>query len=257
MTFDAAARTYDADFTHTPLARWLRDLVRSDLPFQAGDHILEIGCGTGEDALWLAQQGIMVTATDASAGMLAEAERKLNAAGVGERVRLQQLDINRVGAQPVAVQPRYDGLFANFGVLNCAEDRRALVEYLAGQVGTGGSAVLVVMSPVCPWEIGWHLLHGQIRQAFRRFRSGIEAHAGGGQMVRVWYPSPWRLRRDFAPYFRHVQTTGIGVVLPPSYLNPLVQRAPGVFARLARLERSIGRFSPLLNDHYLMVLERR
>ena len=35
--------------------------------FTPGQHILELACGTGEDALWLAQRGIQVTATDGSA----------------------------------------------------------------------------------------------------------------------------------------------------------------------------------------------
>src|SRR5574341_1364692 len=60
--FDAAALTYDEIFTQRRLGSWLREMVRERLPFQPGDHILELGCGTGEDALWLAQRGISVTA---------------------------------------------------------------------------------------------------------------------------------------------------------------------------------------------------
>ena len=39
-----------------------------------GDHVLELGCGTGRDARFLASIGAKVLATDGSAGMLREAE---------------------------------------------------------------------------------------------------------------------------------------------------------------------------------------
>lgn len=285
--FDAAAPTYDTEFTHTPLALWLRDMVWSCLPFQPGDHVLEIGCGTGEDALWMAQRGIFVTATDASPAMLAETERKIAAAGVGDRVKFAPLDMNQIGLttppQPLSPVDRreglthiprammlpsptsgdgdgvFDGIFSNFGVLNCAANRPALAAWLAQHIHRGGKAVLVIMNPLCPWEIVWHLAHGQVKTAFRRLKSGGMAHAGGGQMVQVWYPSPGRLRREFAPFFRPVQTIGIGALLPPSYLGYLVARYPKTFERAAVLDGRIGRIFPftVLNDHYLIVMERR
>lgn len=291
--FDAAAPTYDTDFTYTSLALWLREMVRAYLPFQPGDHVLEIGCGTGEDALWMAQQGIYVRATDASPAMLAEAERKITAAGYADWVQFEHTDMNHVNKTDVmyrvptttdtvgtpymasAVPPgetpsplvgegagdegKCNAIFSNFGVLNCAADRPALAAWLAERIAPGGKAVFVVMNPLCPWEIIWHLAHGQITTAFRRLKSGGMAHAGGGQSVQVWYPSPGTLRREFAPYFRHEKTVGIGSLLPPSYLGHLVDRYPKTFARLAWWDRWIGRYFPftMLNDHYLMVLERR
>jgi SAM-dependent methyltransferase len=48
-----------------------------------GDHpvtpcrALEVGCGTGTNAIWLAEQGFEVLATDVAAGALAQARRKL------------------------------------------------------------------------------------------------------------------------------------------------------------------------------------
>ncbi|HYN90030.1 MAG TPA: hypothetical protein VER55_15965, partial [Ardenticatenaceae bacterium] len=89
-------------------------------------------------------------------------------------------------------------------------------------------------------------------------RNGIEAHAGGGATVRVWYPSPRRLRAEFAPWFRPVRTVGIGVLLPPPYLDHLVERRPALFDRLRRIEgRVAGSFpATLFNDHYLIDFER-
>lgn len=246
--FDAAAATYDADFTERRLAVWLRQMVRAHVPFRAGERVLELGCGTGEDARWLSERGVHVTATDASAEMLALTRAK------ALDVTVQQLDMN---ALPPPGDMQYDGVFSNFGALNCVEDLPALAAWLAPQVR--GKLVFVVMGRWCPWEIGWHLAHLQPRTAFRRMGAGgIPAQVGDGVTVRVWYPSPHELRRAFAPHFRTVQTVGIGTLLPPSYLDHLVERWPGTFARFAAWDRRFGKswLMRTFNDHYLMVLAR-
>jgi SAM-dependent methyltransferase len=260
--FDAAAAEYDTGFTRTRLGRWLRAAVRERLAtsFRPGDRVLELGCGTGEDAVWLAQRGVRVVATDASRAMLSIARRKAEASGVGDRVLFAQLDLASTGAWAKLARQygECDGAFSSFGALNCLPDRRQLASALAGLVRPERHVVVVLMGPVCPWEIVWHLAHGQLRTAFRRFRSGVEAHVGGGETTHVWYPSPRRIRREFLPHFRHLETVGIGAILPPSYLSRWVDRWPGIFGRLAVLDSRLGNSSlcTWLNDHYLVRLER-
>jgi ubiquinone/menaquinone biosynthesis C-methylase UbiE len=257
--FDAVAGAYDADFAHSRLGVWLRDMVRAYIPFQAGDHVLELGCGTGEDALWMGSHEIRVTATDSSAEMLSIARRKIDAAGLSPIVSLAQLDMNQIGEHADDNKIRYDGVFSNFGAINCVEERTKLARYLAERIQYGGKVVLVVMSPYCPWEIFWSLLHGKFRTVFRRFKKGGMAHVGGDQYVRVWYPSPRTLQQEFAPHFKRIQTIGVGVLLPPSYLDHLAERYPKLFANVAKMDRWMGRYFPFtwLCDHYLMILERQ
>jgi SAM-dependent methyltransferase len=255
--FDAVATGYDASFTDRRLGRWLRDAVRERLAaaFASGSRVLELGCGTGEDAVWLAGRGVHVTATDSSAAMLEVAREKAKRAGVAERVSTISLDLRRPADAPALAS--FDGAFANFGALNCVGDRRPVEEAFARWVRPGGALVLVVMGPVCAWEIAWHLAHAKPRQAFRRLRGGAPAHVGSGATVRVWYPSPRRLRAELAPWFRHRETAGVGVLLPPPYLDELVERHAEGFARIRRLERRIERRSAWLADHYVGVFERR
>ncbi len=269
--FDAAASDYDSDFTTTQLARWLREAVWAvlDSAFQPGDRVLELGCGTGEDAVWLARRGVRVVATDASLSMLEVARGKVEAAGVRSKVDLLHLDLASIDADRSPItdhrslisdhRPPFTGAFSNFGPLNCLADRRALAEALARWIEPGGKVVLVVMGPACPWEIGWHVLHGQPGAAFRRFGQGVAAHVGDGATIPVWYPSPRTLAREFSNGFEVKRVAGIGSVLPPSYLSHLVDRYPSLFSRLAKLDRRVGTTWPAtwLNDHYLMVLQRQ
>src|SRR5258705_4602524 len=77
--FDHMAREYDNVFTNSMIGRAQRDAVWSVLTqvFQHGDHILELNCGTGEDALFLAGNGVSITACDASEQMIHIASNRL------------------------------------------------------------------------------------------------------------------------------------------------------------------------------------
>src|ERR1700683_3015332 len=79
--FDARAEAYDGQFTRTRIGTAMRAAVwaRCAARFRPGFRILEMNCGTGEDARWLASQGMKVLATDISPRMIEVARRKLTA----------------------------------------------------------------------------------------------------------------------------------------------------------------------------------
>lgn len=57
--------------------------------------VLDAGCGTGTEALWLAEQGWAVTAADISATALAEAKSRAAVADAGEHVDWVETDLSR------------------------------------------------------------------------------------------------------------------------------------------------------------------
>jgi SAM-dependent methyltransferase len=239
--FDAVAPTYDAEFTDTRLGRWLRARVWRHLTFAPGSHVLEIGCGTGEDAAWLGRRGVSVLATDVSPAMLTVAAQKTNGLPVA---------FARQDAANLTVDGIFEGAFANFGVLNCVSDLACLAERLP--LRTGGTFVAVVMGPFCLWETAWYALHGDIQRATRRWRPAT-ASIGGADLP-LWYPSPRHLTAAFKPRFALRHCEGLGTLLPPSYLSGLVDRWPTAFAWLARHDSRLG---TRLADHYVAVFERR
>jgi ubiquinone/menaquinone biosynthesis C-methylase UbiE len=76
--FDGLAREYDAQFTATALGTLLRRITWRNFErvFAQRESLLDIGCGTGEDAIHLASLGHRVVATDASLPMIRMAGRK-------------------------------------------------------------------------------------------------------------------------------------------------------------------------------------
>ena len=281
MAFDSLAPTYDQDFTTSPIARYLRERVHARLncSFHAGDHVLELGCGTGEDALYLASQGIHVTATDASEKMLEAARAKT--AG-NPLVRVERLDLRELSSSPPQLAatplPRergegfcspspaqagmrgiYTGVFANFGVLNCLSDWHPMAAWLAAGIQPGGIAAFGVMSPLCLWELAWHGLHGDFRTATRRLRKTAPFQPDlSAEPMQISYPTIRHLSRDFAPYFKRVHVEGLGLFLPPSDVYGVIEKRPRLRKRLTMLE---ARFAPLpvfapFADHYWIEFQR-
>jgi len=247
--FDALAPTYDADFTQTPIARYLRERVHAHLMrhFQPEMHVLELGCGTGEDALFLANQGIRVTATDASEVMLAAAHEKTASRA---NVRLLPLDLS--APQSVEDGVQYDGVFSNFGALNCLSNWHALAQWLATVTRPGGIAAFGIMAPYCTWEFVWHVLHWQWNIALRRLR-GSEFDG-----IPIAYPTVKRLRRDFSPHFRLIAVKPLGFFLPPTALFGVIEKRPRLMQRLMAWEDRVQEASWLaqLADHYWIELRR-
>src|SRR5688500_7468319 len=86
--FDRVAASYDQDFTQTETGRLQRDQVWQYLEKQlpsSGLNILELNCGTGEDALYLAGKNNKLTLTDISEVMLELTKKKLTSAGFFEK----------------------------------------------------------------------------------------------------------------------------------------------------------------------------
>src|ERR1700739_4400499 len=79
LAFDSLAAKYDDLFTRSLIGRAQREVVWDALidTFEPGAQILELNCGTGEDALFLAEHDVSVLACDASARMIDTARRRM------------------------------------------------------------------------------------------------------------------------------------------------------------------------------------
>lgn len=251
--FDNLAADYDVRFTGTPLGTCLRQAVhrRLDARFSPGHHVLELACGTGEDAVHLGRRGVRVLATDASPRMVEQARAKIMTEGLAGTVEVRRLAIEDLGT----FSGSFDGAFSNFGGLNCVADLRLAAAFLSDLLKPGAPLLLCVMGPLVPWEWAGFLLRGKPGEAFRRLRRDGVAWRG----ITVRYPSIGALRDTFAAGFRPLRVSAVGALLPPTEWEPWMKRHPRLLATLARWEQRLETVRPLpwLADHYLLELERR
>jgi SAM-dependent methyltransferase len=104
---------------------------------------LEVGCGEGADAIWLAQQGWEVTALDVSQTALDKAAA--HAAQAGVAIAWQQVDLDGWTGKPGA----FDLVSAQFMYLD-QPGLSTLYRALGASVARGGTLLLVGHHPIDP-----------------------------------------------------------------------------------------------------------
>jgi SAM-dependent methyltransferase len=213
--------------------RYLKPLVR------ARDRVLDLGCGTGEDALRFARLGANVTGIDASPEMVRIACER----GVDARL----CRIEDIGA----LQTKFDGAVSSFGALNCVADLTALREPLARMIVPGGYLAICIMGRFCFLETVWYLLSGDPRKAMRRWRGSTSSSLG----LRVFYPSSRQIEQAFAPKFQLETSAGIGILVPPSFVRGV---SGGLLRRFHRIDRRIAAWPVFRGsgDHRLLIFRR-
>lgn len=263
QAFDAVAADYDQQFSFTETGslqrarvhRYLRRLISRRAPAR----VLELNCGTGEDAVFLARQGLSVLATDSSAKMCRVAEAKIRDAGLTERVSVRRCAIGEIGG--LQAGQNFDWVFSNFGGLNCIAPAQLppLRDALSSLLAPGGHFVAVLMPRFCLWESLYFLSRGRGAQAFRRLSRGAVQAPLQGASLPIWYYSPREFARQFAPDFEIAALRPVGFALPPSYLQPFFSRRRRLLRVLEQAEGLIGDMPFLagLSDHCLIHLQKR
>jgi len=251
--FDELAGDYDTDFTHTALGNALRRLVwsRTDQVFARAGRVLDLGCGTGEDALRLAARGASVLGIDAAAAMVAAASEKARQADYDARAQFRCVPIEQLN-QGLAGEV-FDGVLSNFGALNCVNDLNQVASDLATMLVPGARLLWVIMGRYVPWEWGWYLLRADPARAARRLRGSAGWHG-----MRIAYPSPRSVTRALGPHFSIDAVRPLGVALPPSYAAAWLGRRPRTLRWLSRAEELAQKLPALAQvaDHYLIEATR-
>ena len=262
--FDAVAAGYDATFTASATGRAQRDLIRRHLSAHLPDgggprRVLELNCGTGVDAVWMAMRGHCVLATDAAPAMVRQTAAK--AAASGQTIETRCLPIQDIGAPNALPERGFDLVLSNFGGLNCVSPKEiaAFAGHAAALVRPGGRLIAVVMPRVCLWETLAGLARLRPEIAARRWRGGpVTAQLDAGDPFPIWYYAPGALARLFHAGFVLDAVRPIGCAVPPSMIEPYFRRRPALVRRLAALDAALpGRPFAACSDHALLDLRRR
>jgi len=236
--FQNGADKYAA-YLDTPEGRLRSDLsfdnLQDFLPPQAKDLCaLDVGCGTGEAAIRLARLGMKVTLLDSSPAMLEIAKCAAKAAGVADKIVLQNADAAQL-----------TNLFhaASFDVILCHN----LLEYLddplavlcgAARALRGASAILSVLVRNRAGEVFKAAIQaGDLAVAESNLSAewGKESLYGG--RVRLFTSD------SLQAMLKAASLAGIaerGVRVLANYLPPRISRS-AEYERIFELERKLGR----------------
>lgn len=257
--WDKTAETYDQVFTHTLIGQAERNAVWQELGrvFHSGQRILELNCGTGVDAARLAQSGVRVLACDIAPRMIEVARQRVSSTGLGQLIDFRVLPTEQIAV--LGDEGPFDGAFSNFAGLNHVEDLAAVARNLAQLLRPGARVLLCMLGRFAAWEIARCLAHGHPGKAIERFKHGGTIHRHADNVtLKAHYPSVGAMVRMFTPEFRLREWKGVGIILPPPYMESWARRFPKVLDPVAIADRWLGR-CPLLRGmagHVLFHFER-
>jgi len=257
--FDLAASTYDSDFSETFVGKSQRNLVWDFLKSKitlADKNVLEINSGTGIDALFLVQNGANVLVSDISDEMLKIAQSKFKHSNLTGKVKFQNIDLKNFTIQ----EKKFDLIFSNFGGLNCLSSNEIMeLSQKFHQILTeNGKLILVIMPSFCLWESCYFLMKLNFKNAFRRLSSKPAIADVSGIKVKTFYYSPSTIKNIFKNNFSVAALKPVGFFIPPSYLQPLLNKFSFIQKPLFNLEKLSHSFTftTYFSDHYLIELKK-
>jgi ubiquinone/menaquinone biosynthesis C-methylase UbiE len=257
--FDSVAADYDGprgnnasiQDMRNEMWRWL------DATYAPGSRLIDIGCGTGLDAVRMARLGHHVTATDWSPQMARRTSDRAASEQLTDRVRVLAAgahELHRLDGSGA-----YDGAYSNLGPLICVPDLGEVSRECARLLRPGGALVFTVIGRICPWEIAHYLRLRKWARVKVRFARGSVPVGMNKHTILTRYYSPREFYRAFERHFSLAHHRGLCVFAPPPYLTALREKHPAAYATLWRLDRRASGW-PLLRgmgDHFLMVMKRR
>ena len=257
--FDKQSALFDEIYSSKAIIHYKRQKVRDHVNkfIKARSNILELNAGTGEDAVYFAQCGHHVHATDISQGMQHKLSEKILSASLNDKVSFElcsftQLDkLNNKGP--------YDLIFSNFAGLNCTNELDKVLGSFSTLLNPGGIITLVLLPKFCLWETSL-FLKGKFKTAFRRFFSadGTRAYIEG-EYFHCWYYNPSVIKKYLESEFDTLALEGLCTLVPPSYIENFAEKCPKTFNTLRRMEdrwkakwpwRSIG-------DYYIISFQKK
>jgi SAM-dependent methyltransferase len=255
--FDGVAADYDGPAGNNVLIQRMRAQMWQTLTttFPAGARLLDLGCGTGIDAAYLAGRGYSVLAIDWSPAMINRTRARIAENGHG-RASACLLGIHQLHQLE---GEQFDGIYSDLGPFNCLPDLRDVARACATLLRPGGSVVASVVGRICPWEIAYYVMHARWKRAFLRWGSEAVPVSLNGETVWTSYFTPRQFYQAFAGDFELTSYRGLRIFSPPPYMLGIDRRLRPVCALGEWLDERMGALPLVRNagDHFLMVMTRR
>ena len=257
--FTQQSKLFDEQYSSNSIIQYKRERVRKHIqPYLAfNSNILELNSGTGEDAIWFAQQGHTVHATDISTGMQDILKQKVNELSLQEKITAEIISFTQLGN--LKQKGPYDMIFSNFAGLNCTGELDKVLNSFSSLLKPKGIVTLVILPRFCLWEF-LLLFKGKFKTAFRRFfsKSGVTAHIEG-EYFKCWYYNPSYIIKHLQNQFDLLAVEGLCTLVPPSYLEGFAEKYPKMFTILKTKEEKWRKKWPWKNigDYYIISFRKK
>jgi ubiquinone/menaquinone biosynthesis C-methylase UbiE len=259
LAFTGQSVIFDTLYEKNEIISYKRKRVRQHLLkyLNAGSKILELNAGTGEDAIFLAQHGHYIHATDISVGMQEKLKEKLALNQMNNFVTAELCSYTSLDA--LSDKGPYDCIFSNFAGLNCTGNLDKVLADFDSLLKPGGIAVLVMLPRFCFWET-LLIFRGKFKTATRRFFSakGRKANIDGVSFT-CWYYSPRYVLTRMKSKFKLMEIEGLCSIVPPSYIERFPEKYPKTYSFLCQTEDRLKSIWPwnYIGDYFIISLKKK
>ena len=258
LAFDAVAANYDGPLGNNALVQRIRTRTMRAVRQNTlrGSRLLDLGCGTGLDAVSLASAGYRVTAIDWSVEMVRRTKDRSIQTNLQDRVEVMHLGFHQLDEFSSGY---FDGLYSDLGPLNCAANIEELAASLARILKPDGRLIASVIGRVCPWEWLLYSSKGQWARARLRFTRDPVPVPLNGRMIWTRYFTPREFEGVFiSAGFELISVRALGLFVPPPYMIGFAERHPRIINFLQTLDDSFGHWPGIRQwgDHFLIVMQK-
>jgi len=246
---------YDDYDRENPTLTWMRQQVRKHALkyLRSSDKILELNSGTGIDAEFFSEKGFTVHCTDLSDGMIEQLRKKFSSGNFSDRITIQQCsftELDKIGDK------KFDFIFSNFGGLNCIPDLKESTRFYPSLLNKNGRVCLVILPPICPWEI-IQLFRGKFKYAFRRLkRKGTLANVEGIKF-QTYYFSANKVMKALGMDFKLLKLESLALFTPIPQMEKIPKKFPWLARLLNKMDEKISGIFPFnrIGDHIIVTAE--
>src|SRR5450755_993191 len=188
--FSSQSKIFDELYSANKIIEYKRERVRNYLKkyIKPGDFILELNSGTGQDAIWLAQQNCKVHTTDIAGGMLEVLQQKIIKEGLETSMSSELCSFTQL--HNLQQKGPYNMIFSNFAGLNCTGELDKVLDSFSSLLKPNGIVTLVLLPKFSLLEF-LLIFKGKFKTATRRFFSSKGRKARIEETYfKCWYYSP-------------------------------------------------------------------
>ncbi len=262
--YDDLAPRYDEEVGETAGAALVKARSSRVLRglFAQGDHVIDIGCGTGVDACLLASLGVDVLAVDLSREMLEQTKARAASAGVSDRVRTIHIAASGVGdLRSEFGDGSFSGAYSLFGSLNLEPSLSGVRDGLRDLLRPEAPFLAGLVNPHVLWELTLYPLILRFDKPAKKSGRSLAMRVSNVRegRVEVQMLTPAEFGHRMEPDFMVEWVEGTNVFVPPPHLDSLARKFPGLWRYSSRLEQRLAARPPWNRLGYfsLILLRRR
>ena len=257
--FSKQSKVFDELYSGNTIIQYKRKRVRDHLNkfLQPGSFILELNSGTGEDAIWLAQQNYKIHATDIATGMQEILRQKIANEELENSITYELCSFTRLNE--LKQKGPYNVIFSNFAGLNCTAHLDKVLSSFSALLQPKGIVTLVMLPKFCLWET-LLVFKEKLKTTTCLFLrvNGRSANVENTEF-KCWYYNPSFIKKYLKDEFELLGIEGLCTLVPPSYIENFAEKHPTMYTFLKKKENKCKATWPwkYIGDYYIITLQKK